>query len=134
MKTLVNVDVPNLALAIDFYSSAVDLTCNRIIDGDVAEMVGASSVIYFLQKSAGTSYFKNSASVRAYARHWTPVHLDFVIDDIAVAKEQAISAGAICESELVEWAGSKCMTFSDPFGHGFCLIEFSADTYQDFAE
>jgi hypothetical protein len=27
--------------------------------------------------------------------------------------------------------GSKCITFSDPFGHGFCLIEFAGDTYGD---
>jgi predicted enzyme related to lactoylglutathione lyase len=133
MRALVNIDVPDLTSAIEFYSTALDLTCNRVIDGDVAEMVGASSVIYFLQKNTETNCFKNSASMRRYARHWTPVHLDFVVDDIVAAKEQAISAGAVCESELVEWAGSKCITFSDPFGHGFCLIEFADESYHDTA-
>ncbi len=32
---------------------------------------------------------------------------------------------------MANWMGSKCITFSDPFGHGFCLIEFAGDTYGD---
>jgi hypothetical protein len=55
--------------------------------------------------------------------------MDFVVDDIVKAAKQAINAGAIRESECIEWRGSKCITFSDPFGHGFCLIEFAEDTY-----
>ena len=71
------------------------------------------------------------SEVRRYTRHWTPVHLDFVVDDILESEGQAINAGARQESECVEWRGSKCITFSDPFGHGFCLIEFAAETYSD---
>ena len=41
------------------------------------------------------------------------------------------AAGGIRESECVEWNGSKCITFSDPFGHGFCLIEFADETYRE---
>ena len=54
--------------------------------------------------------------------------LDFVVDDIDSAKEKVLKAGAKCESECVEWMGSRCITFSDPFGHGFCLIEFSGNS------
>ena len=50
--------------------------------------------------------------------------------ETAKAADQAISAGAIQESECVEWKSSKCITFSDPFGNGFCLIEFSNGTYK----
>ena len=55
--------------------------------------------------------------------------MDFVVDDVTKAAQRAIDAGAIPESDYVEWNGSKCITFSDPFGHGFCLIEFAGDTY-----
>jgi hypothetical protein len=68
---------------------------------------------------------------RSYARHWTPVHLDFVVDDLAAPAERAIRAGAKREYECVEWCGSRCITFSDPFGHGFCLIEFDGETYRE---
>ena len=129
MKILINIDVPTLAPAIDFYTRALGLTAYRVIDEDVAELTGASSTIYLLQKAAGSSPEKNIAGVRLYTRHWTPVHFDFVVDNVEDAARRAIGAGAPQESDCVEWMGSKCITFSDPFGHGFCLIEFTDGTY-----
>lgn len=131
MKVLVNIDVPQLSTAIDFYVNALELKHSRTIDNDVAELVGASVIIYLLQKDAGSGATKNSSSTRNYSRHWTPVHMDFVVDDINAAKQKVLDAGAMCEGECVEWMGSKCITFSDPFGHGFCLIELSNDTYTE---
>ncbi len=130
MRVIINIDVPDLASGIDFYTKAIGLRHTRTIDSDVAELEGASSIIYLLEKNAGSTASHNSLSTRDYARHWTPVHMDFVVSDIEAAKEKALMAGAACESECVEWMGSKCITFSDPFGHGFCLIEFSGSTYQ----
>ncbi len=48
MRMIVNIDVPELAPAIDFYTAALGLTLNRIIDGDVAELSGASATLYLL--------------------------------------------------------------------------------------
>lgn len=129
MRIIVNIDVPDLQKAIDFYTQALGLTLSRTIEHDVAELVGGSSVIYLLQKDVATPVSKSSAVTRHYARHWTPVHMDFVVDDLESAKARALKAGAVCENECVEWMGSKCITFSDPFGHGFCLIAFSHETY-----
>lgn len=129
MRIVVNIDVPELAPAIDFYTAALGLTLGRIIDDDVAELVGASSVIYLLANVSGSVAASSIAQSRHYSRHWTPVHIDFVVDDLSTACAQAIKAGASRESECIEWRGSKCVTFSDPFGHGFCLIEFAKDTY-----
>lgn len=133
MKTLINIDVPELSTAIEFYVKALELKHSRTIDQDVAELVGDSVIIYLLQKDAGSPTAKNSSSTRNYARHWTPVHMDFVVDDIDAAKQKVMAAGAVCESEGVEWMESKCVTFSDPFGHGFCLIEFNNGTYAETA-
>ena len=129
MRVIVNIDVPDLALAIDFYCAALGLKLNRIIEDDVAELTGASSVIYLLQHPGGSRPVSTLAFTRNYSRHWTPVHMDFVVDDVAEAAKRATDAGATPESECVAWQGSKCITFSDPFGHGFCLIEFAAMTY-----
>lgn len=131
MKILVNIDVPELAPAIKFYCAALGLQHSRTLDEDVAELTGASSVIYLLQNPSGSTVSNRSLASRSYSRHWTPVHLDFVVDDIQHATERALGAGAIREGECVKWKGSKCVTFSDPFGHGFCLIEFAAETYRD---
>ena len=129
MKTLINIDVPELGPAIDFYRAALGLELNRVIDGDVAELDGASSTLYLLQKPEGSSPKKDVAEKRRYAAHWTPVHVDFVVDDVEAAAKRALAAGARQESGRVDWMGSKCITFSDPFGHGFCLIEFEGEGY-----
>jgi predicted enzyme related to lactoylglutathione lyase len=131
MHILINIDVPDPQLASIFYQAALGLTQSRTLDDDVVELSGASITIYLLQEPAesAASSASDSAATRSYARHWTPVHLDFVVDDLVAATERAIRAGAKCESECVEWRGSRCITFSDPFGHGFCLIEFDGETY-----
>lgn len=130
MNLLINIDVPELQPAIHFYSAAFGLKLNRILDDDMAELLGSSSIIYLLKKDEGTSCSKYSTETRHYQRHWTPIHFDMVVGDIWKATEQVISAGATIETECSEWQDSKCITFSDPFGNGFCLIEFEGDTYR----
>ncbi len=131
MRMLINIDVPELEAAITFYCAALGLRLKRVIDGDVAELVGAASPIYLLAKAAEPQPDRSQNLTRHYARHWTPVHIDFVVDDIVESTQRAINAGAIQESECVHWKGSTCVTFSDPFGHGFCLIEFKDESYED---
>lgn len=129
MNALINIDVPELASAIDFYCATFNLRLSRLLDDDVAELKGGSSTIYLLKKDEGSTCASFTTETRHYQRHWTPVHLDFVVADIQQAAELAITAGAKVESECVEWRKSKCITFSDPFGNGFCLIEFEGKTY-----
>ena len=130
MKLLVNIDVPDLAKGIAFYEAALGLKHTRTIDDDVAELSGASCMFYLLEKTAGSPTSPSAAGTRQYTRHWTPVHIDFVVDRIEEAVEQALLAGARQESGYVEWMGSTCVTFSDPFGNGFCLIQFTGEAYR----
>lgn len=129
-RVLVNVDVPDLQPAIAFYEAAIGARFTRLLDDDVAELAYGSSVIYLLRKPAASRPTPVRAHARDFERHWTPVHVDFVVADIDQAVARAGAAGATRESECIEWRGSKCVTFSDPFGHGFCLIEFAGDGYQ----
>lgn len=129
MRIVVNIDVPELAPAIAFYRAALGLAHSRTLDDDVAELTGASSTLYLLQNAPGSDPGAGQSDTRRYGRHWTPVHVDFVVDNLGEATRRALDAGARQESECVEWRGSQCITFSDPFGHGFCLIEFTGETY-----
>lgn len=129
MRTIVNIDVPEIEPAVAFYTAAFGLIHNRMLDDDVAELTGGSSTLYLLAAQPDSAPAASATDTRHYSRHWTPVHLDFVVDDIDTAAERVLEAGAVRESECVEWRGSKCITFSDPFGHGFCLIEFENATY-----
>jgi hypothetical protein len=54
---------------------------------------------------------------RKYERHWTPVHLDFHVDDL----HAALGAGREQVFEHVDHGSAALCT--DPFGHGFCLLQ-----------
>ncbi len=125
MNVLINIDVPDLEAAIAFYCSALPLRCRRLLDDDVAELEGAAVPLFLLRNDAGSQPTEVAGTWRWYDRHWTPVHLDFVVSDLHQAVERALRAGALQKSGCVEWRNSKCLTFADPFGHGFCLIEFT---------
>lgn len=130
MKLIVNIDVPVLAPAIEFYCAALGVKHTRTLDDDVAELSGASSTIFLLQKARGTEAVHQPVIGRDYQRHWTPVHFDLVVPDVDAAAARAIAAGARQETGHVDWRGSRCISFGDPFGHGFCFIEFAAnETY-----
>lgn len=130
MRLILNIDVPELTPAIEFYTAALGLRLTRILDDDVAELRSGAATVYLLAKPAGSLPAASASERRVYTRHWTPVHFDVVVDDVVEAAELATRAGAIRESECIEWRGSKCITFADPFGHGFCLIELDGDTYR----
>lgn len=134
METIINIDVDDLDKAIAFYSTALDLRLERrLFDGSVAEMSGASSIIQLLLKPAGSSAASSIPVERRYERHWTPVHLDFAVEDIAVAVERAVRAGAILEGAVQSYAWGHLATLSDPFGHGFCLMQLLGKGYDEVA-
>jgi lactoylglutathione lyase len=130
---LANIDVEDLAKAVDFYCSALDLTVGRRFGDSAVELLGASSPIYLLQKNAGTLASISSSSCREYGRHWTPVHLDFVVPRVDRAVAQAQDAGALLEGEVREHVWGRIAVMADPFGHGFCLIEFVGRGYDEIA-
>ena len=131
LNIIINIDVPDLSRAISFYTAALGLTHARTLDDDVAELTGAAATIYLLQKESGSRAVNTPPINRGYSRHWTPVHFDLVVDDVDAAAARAIAAGATRESRHVDWRGSRCVSFSDPFGHGFCFIQFERNgTYR----
>jgi catechol 2,3-dioxygenase-like lactoylglutathione lyase family enzyme len=130
MSLLVNLAVDDLEKATRFYCDGLGLRVGRRFDGWI-ELVGAAAPIYLLPKPAGTSVSPESADKRSYARHWTPVHLDFVVPDIAKAIERAVTAGATRERDVSDHAYGKLALMADPFGNGFCLLEFTGRGYDE---
>ena len=128
-ELLVNVDVADLERAVAFYTRAFELRVGRRLGTFAVELLGAPSPLYLLCKEAGTAAFHSAAETRRYERHWTPVHLDWVVSDIEAAVARVVAAGARPESEISEAAWGKLASFADPFGHGFCLLEWSSVGY-----
>ena len=91
MNLLINVDVPDLAASIASYTDAFGLTVTRRFGADGAELDGWPVRLYLLQKPEGS--VGAAVSLRRYDRHWTPVHLDVVVEDVeaALARPRPVS-------------------------------------------
>jgi predicted enzyme related to lactoylglutathione lyase len=111
MDLLINIDVDDLAKAITFYEQAIGLQVSRRFGSFGVEIVGASSPVYLLMKQGGTKPSVATEEVRRYSRHWTPVHVDFVVPDIEAAVARAKKAGAVCEYDIQTPVGAASRTW-----------------------
>lgn len=134
MNLLVNIDVDDLENGIRFYTAIADLTVGRRFGEVGVELIGSNAPIYLLAKSAGTAITENSDQRRIYQRHWTPVHLDFVVDDIDQAVRVAIDAGAELEKPISTSKWGKLAVMADPFGHGICFVQFIGLGYDEIKD
>ena len=135
VELLVNIDVDDLPRATAFYTAAFGLRTGRRFGEDGIELLGATSPIYLLAKAAGSrpSAHARADELRDYRRHWTPVHLDLVVDDVEAAVARAVAAGATLEQAAQTRSWGKLALLADPFGHGLCLIEFIGRGYDEIA-
>lgn len=134
MDLLVNVDVDDLDAATRFYAAAFGLEVGRRFGSAGVEMLGSSAPIYLLCKPAGSAPAPAVDRGRDYARHWTPVHLDFVVDDVDAAVARALAAGAVLERPVATSAWGRLAVMADPFGHGFCFVQFLGRGYDELAQ
>ncbi|MFO0745301.1 MAG: VOC family protein [Myxococcota bacterium] len=119
----ISIDVPDLAAGFRFYSEAFGFTKVAEPVPGVLVMRLDDTMVCLLEKGVGSRPSPTTQDLRRYERHWTPVHLDFHVDDLAVARERAVRAGAVAEQVFENPEHGSAAFCSDPFGHGFCLIE-----------
>ena len=134
MDLLLNIDVDDLDRAERFYRDAFGLRRGRRFGDDGLELLGAAVPLYLLRKPAGSVPVRNAAQRRDYRRHWTPLHIDVVVDDIEAALARACAAGATQEAPIACHDWGWIAPLADPFGHGFCLLQFSARGYDAIAD
>lgn len=132
MHLLVNIDIPDLPAAEALYTAAFGLTSGRRFGTGAVELLGASAPIYLLAKRDGSQATANS--LRDYARHWTPLHLDVVVENLESALARAEQAGLRRETDIRSQPWGRIVQLADPFGHGWCLVEFSAAGYDAIAD
>ena len=130
---LINIDVDDLGRAVAFYTKLLDVKVGRRFGSAGIELVGADAPIYLLAKAKDTPAGAASDERRRYLRHWTPVHLDFAVVDLDAAVAIALSAGATQDSPAATHSWGRIAHMADPFGHGFCLIQFLGRGYDEIA-
>ncbi|GGD53356.1 VOC family protein [Pseudoxanthomonas indica] len=131
MDLLINIDVPDLDAAEALYRRAFGLTPGRRFGHAARELLGAQAPIYLLLADAGSE--GTAAQPRHYQRHWTPIHLDVVVPDLDVALRTAESAGLRAETTIRDAAWGRIVTLHDPWGHGWCLLQFTGRGYDEIA-
>lgn len=131
MNLLINIDVDDLAAAESFYTAAFGLHPGRRFGSAAVELVGGTAAIYLLNKPADS--VGAAQSLRDYARHWTPLHCDVVVEDLDAALIRALAAGAVQENTVREHDWGRIVTLADPFGHGWCLLQFRGRGYDEIA-
>lgn len=118
----ISIDVPDLISAVRFYTEALGLKIKKEPTKNMAILQTQNLDIYLLEKADGTHASSTSKAQRTYERHWTPVHLDFIVSDLRSALDRVVAAGAKHEGgDKGDWG--EIAYCSDPFGHGFCLIK-----------
>lgn len=134
MEFLVNIDVDDLAAALAFYTRAFELRAGRSFGASGVELLGGPAPIYLLVKASGSAATAQVRDRRDYRRHWTPLHLDWVVDDLDVALARVVVAGARVEQAPVTHAWGRIALLVDPFGHGFCLLQFLGRGYDEICD
>lgn len=130
---LINIDVDDLDRALAFYTRLLGVKVGRRFGELGIELIGGSAPIYLLAKAAGSPASPSAADRRRYDRHWTPIYLDFAVANLEQAVAAALAGGATQEGAAATQRWGKIARLADPFGHGFCLIEFTGRGYDEVA-
>jgi predicted enzyme related to lactoylglutathione lyase len=131
MELLLNIDVPNLDKGIQFYKKAFGWKVKQRLGDWGVELSGPSSRVCLIQNPEESLAAPGICQEkRHYERHWTPVHVDISVREIKRAVRKALQAGAEQEGTVVNEPYGLLAYLSDPFGNGFCLIQFNRRGYK----
>jgi catechol 2,3-dioxygenase-like lactoylglutathione lyase family enzyme len=134
MELRICIDVNDMERAVAFYTEGLGLRVGRRFQQGFVEILGAGSPIDLLLQTEGSTPLPGQAATRSFQRHWTPVHLDFVVEDIAAAVARLQRHGAVLEQPVTDRVWGRIAGLADPFGHGIDLLEFKGRGYDDIPQ
>ncbi len=123
MNLEICIDVDDVARAVEFYGRGLGLS---VVEkhSEWAQLKLGDQTFWLMKIAAGQA----GPITRDYRRHWTPVHLDFVVEDVDKAVERALAAGGHLDRQInrqSEPGGTSAdvANLSDPAGNGVDLIQ-----------
>jgi predicted enzyme related to lactoylglutathione lyase len=123
------IDFADLERGIAFYCDGLGLALKRRLSPSWVELEGGNLPIFLLGNRSPTAQLGNTQIRRDFGRHWTPVHLDFIVPDIDAAVARLTGLGATLDRAIQDAEYGRMANMADPFGNGFDLIEFSGSGY-----
>ncbi|MBI3515511.1 MAG: VOC family protein [Proteobacteria bacterium] len=127
------IEVTALARGLDFYCDGLCLTVKRQYGPRWVELAGATVPIFLLAERPAAADLGTVTAARHYDRHWTPVHLDFIVPDLDQMVARLTARGATLDRPVKQREYGRIANLADPFGNGFDLIEFSGPGYDTVA-
>jgi predicted enzyme related to lactoylglutathione lyase len=112
------IDVDDVGRAVAFYGQGLGLT---IVEqhAEWAQVKVGEQTIWIMKAGAGSDGIVR----RDYSRHWTPVHLDFHVDDIDAAVARAVAGGGRLDRAIIRHPErGDLANLSDPAGNGVDLV------------
>lgn len=125
------IDVTDAEQGIAFYCGGLGLSVKRRLSPCWIELDGANLPIFLLAGRAPVADLGSTTAPRNYERHWTPVHLDFVVADLDEIVSRVLARGGTADREIQSREYGRIAHMADPFGNGFDLIEFSGSGYDN---
>src|SRR5690349_10145154 len=114
MQLRIVIDVPELEAGVAFYTHGLGLTVGRRYQNAWVELLGGQSPIDLVTKEEFSGPYPGASRRRNFTRHWTPVHLDAVVEDIDVAVKRLTAAGAVLEQPIAERPWGRIAGLADP--------------------
>ncbi|HYU14191.1 MAG TPA: VOC family protein [Stellaceae bacterium] len=123
------IEVADLQRGIAFYCDGLGLALKRRLGPGWVELDGANLPIFLLGNRPPVAELGATRADRSFARHWTPVHLDFIVADLDAVVTRLTGMGASLDRAIQQAEYGRMANMADPFGNGFDLIEFSGSGY-----
>ncbi len=123
MKVEITIDVDDLERAVEFYCEGIGL--KLIGRGKTwARTELEDQTFWICEFVAG----QQDGVARDFQRHWTPIHLDFIVKDLDSALARALDAGgrldrAVRRDDPEPLGRCDIANLSDPAGNGVDLIK-----------
>jgi len=125
------IEVTDLARGIEFYCAGLGLTPKRQLGPRWVELAGANLPIFLLADRPAIAELGATRVPRDFGRHWTPVHLDFIVTNLDEMVARLCDLGATLDREIQIREYGRMANMADPFGNSFDLIEFSGPGYDN---
>lgn len=125
------IEVTDLARGIEFYCGGLGLTHKRQLGPRWVELAGANLPFFLLANRPAVAELGTTKVTRDFGRHWTPVHLDFIVSNLDEVVGRLCGLGGTLDREIQIREYGRIGNMADPFGNGFDLIEFSGPGYDN---
>jgi predicted enzyme related to lactoylglutathione lyase len=125
------IEVTEAEAGIGFYCDGLGLRLKRRLSPRWIELEGANLPIFLLAGRAAVADLGTRQQPRDFGRHWTPVHLDFIVPDLDAMVARLAARGGTLDRAVERPDYGRIAYMADPFGNGFDLIEFSGPGYDN---